>query len=284
MTKEIGTAPSPFNGDTRVAQGWYLQMIAYLSMNDAVYDTDKKRVIFFLSRMTKGEAAKWAEGHLKGAIENDAYGTFKDLSANFKALFYPKNVEQTAIRRISTLRQTGSVAAYASLFRTILADTGVTEDVTRIMFFRTGLKREIVSAILAFENIPKTLDEWLEKALDVEVRRTLIQPPSFTKAKDPYAMDIDRTEMEEDSEGEKRTRKTYLTPQERERRRKNGLCFKCGKKGLAKDCPNHPTMTATRKVVKETNDDDYTEFLEWKAFKARQTKKGKAKESEEEDF
>jgi hypothetical protein len=134
--------------------------------------------------------------------------------------------------------------------------------------------------------MPETLDEWLSKALDVEVRKTLLGPPVFTKAKDPYAMEIDRTEMEEEDDGERKARKTYLTPQERERRCKNGLCFKCGKKGLAKDCPNHPTMTATRKVVKESNDDDYAEFLEWKAFKARQAKKGKAKkeESDAEDF
>ncbi|KIK38080.1 hypothetical protein CY34DRAFT_91600 [Suillus luteus UH-Slu-Lm8-n1] len=277
--------PSPFNGDTRTAQGWALQLEAYLHLNTAVYDTDEKKVIFLLSRMMKGEAAKWAEGHLKTAIAAGTYGTFATLTTNFKAMFFPKNVAQTAICRISSLRQTGSVAAYASLFRTILADTGITEEVTRIMFFRNGLKREITHTILTFENIPNTLDNWLDKALDVEVRRMLINPPTYSKAKDPYAMDIDRMEMEEDSEGEKRTRKTYLTPQERERRRKNGLCFKCGKKGLAKDCPNHPTMTAAKKVVKE--DDDYAEFLEWKAFKTRQARKGKAKKEEseeEEDF
>lgn len=91
-------------------------------------------------------------------------------------------------------------------------------------------------------------------------------------------------EIDEDNDGEKRTRKTYLTPQECECRCKNGLYFKCGKKGLTKDCPNHPMMTAAKKVVKESQDDNYTEFLEWKAFKACQTKKSKAKESEEEDF
>jgi hypothetical protein len=215
-------------------------MESYLHFNDEVYDDDKKKVIFFLSRMTKGEAAKWAEGHLKAAVAASNYGTFKELSEKFQATFYPKNVAQTAIRRISTLRQTTSVAAYASLFCTILADTGITEEATRTMFFRNGLKREIVSAILSFDKMPETLDEWLSKALDVEVRKTLLGPPVFTKAKDPYAMEIDRTEMEEEEDSERKTRKTYLTPQERERRRKNGLCFKCGKKGLAKDCPNHP--------------------------------------------
>jgi hypothetical protein len=45
MPKEIGTAPSPFSGDTHIAQEWYLQMLSYLAMNKDVYDNDKKRVI-----------------------------------------------------------------------------------------------------------------------------------------------------------------------------------------------------------------------------------------------
>ncbi|KIK36416.1 hypothetical protein CY34DRAFT_16397 [Suillus luteus UH-Slu-Lm8-n1] len=192
MTKEIGTVPSPFNEDTHTALGWSLQMEAYLHLNDGVYDNDKRKVIFFLSRMMKGEAAKWAEGHLNHLLPEEC-----------RTDGHPPH-----------------------------------------------------------------------------------RPPSFSKAKDPYVMDIDHMEMEEDSEGEKRTRKMYLTPQEHKCRHKNGLCFKCGKKGLTKDCPNHPTMMTAKKVVKESNDDNYAEFLKWKAFKARQAKKGKAKkeESKEEDF
>jgi hypothetical protein len=49
--------------------------------------------------------------------------------------------------------------------------------------------------------------------------------------------------MDEDSEGEKRTRKAYLAPEGHERRHKNGFCFKSSKKGLTKDCPNLTMMT-----------------------------------------
>ncbi|KAG2366336.1 aspartic peptidase domain-containing protein [Suillus spraguei] len=128
-TKEISTAPAIFNGDTRTAQGWSLQMDAYMSMNDGIYNNDKR------------------------------------------------------------------------------------------------------------------------------------------KAKDPYAMDIDRAELDDEDEGEKWVKKTYLTLQEREHRCK--------------------VMTNTRKVVKESSDDDYKEFLEWKAFKACQMKKKapkKEESSDEEDF
>jgi hypothetical protein len=70
-----------------------------------------------------------------------------------------------------------------------------------------------------------------------------------------------------------------------EKRRKNGLCFKCSKKGLIKDCLNHLTVIMVKKTqtaAKHTTnkDADYQEFLEWKAFKARQVKK----QSEEVNF
>jgi hypothetical protein len=78
--------------------------------------------------MTKGEATKWVEAKLKKATTEENYSTFKDFSAEFKAMFFPNNIEQTAIKQISTLKQTSSVAAYVSLFHTIIADTNITNE------------------------------------------------------------------------------------------------------------------------------------------------------------
>ena len=68
------------------------------------------------------------------------FGKYNDLIEMIKLVFFPKNVAEMAIKRISSLKQTGSVAAYASLFQTIVADTGITEQATLMMFFRNGLK------------------------------------------------------------------------------------------------------------------------------------------------
>jgi hypothetical protein len=133
-------------------------------------------------------------------------------------MFFPKNIKQTSIRQISTLKQMGSVAAYISLFQTIIADTSISNKQTKILFFRNGLEREIAMAILNFEMLPAMVELWMEKALDIKVRRTLTTPPNFSKARHPYAMDIDRLgkDKEEDKEAP-RTRKTHLSPQEREK-------------------------------------------------------------------
>ncbi|KAG2060495.1 hypothetical protein BDR06DRAFT_871635, partial [Suillus hirtellus] len=54
-----------FNGDTHKATMWSLQMEAYFLLNAEVYNEDRKKINLTLSRMMKGEAAKWAEGELK---------------------------------------------------------------------------------------------------------------------------------------------------------------------------------------------------------------------------
>jgi len=119
-----------------------------LEINEEVYAHDNQKVVFILSLMTKGQAAKWAEGHLKtrhpfslnGEMVDSRFGKYNDLIEMIKLVFFPKNVAEMAIKRISSLKQTGSVAAYASLFQTIVADTGITEQATLMMFFRNGLK------------------------------------------------------------------------------------------------------------------------------------------------
>jgi len=64
---------------------------------------------------------------------------------------------------------------------------------------------------------------------------------SYSKKKDPYAMDIDRVEGEE-APAESSARQ--LSTGEKDRRRRLGLCFKCGNKGLSRDYPNHPKTQA----------------------------------------
>ena len=105
--------------------------------------------------------------------------------------------------------------------------------------------------------------------------------------KDPYTMDIDKIDADE-AETSTSVRKTYLSLQECEKRKKQGLCFKCGKKGLIKDCLNHPSITASvRKTVAKKDGEDDPEMEEfyaaWKAHKARKLKAAE-KKKDDEDF
>ena len=103
--------------------------------------------------------------------------------------------------------------------------------------FRLALKPSLAKHIIFGEKIPKTLEGWYEKAIQYNTNyqegMSLIGKPlkgGYTSQKngkksankDPNAMDIDSM-----TQG----KWTYLM--------KNGLCFKCEKKGhMAPDCPD----------------------------------------------
>ncbi|KAG2050582.1 hypothetical protein BDR06DRAFT_867900, partial [Suillus hirtellus] len=87
-----------FNGDTCKATAWSLQMEVYFLLNSEVYNEDKKKIILMLSRMMKGEAAKWAEGKLKKAtLDASVFNNYEVFTKKFKATFYPKNIAKTTM-------------------------------------------------------------------------------------------------------------------------------------------------------------------------------------------
>ncbi|KAG1871999.1 hypothetical protein C8R48DRAFT_770362 [Suillus tomentosus] len=63
---KIGTPPE-FNGDRDELHRFMLNCNTYLDINDKIYDNDKKKVIFALSFMTKGNAAAWKEDFMEAA-------------------------------------------------------------------------------------------------------------------------------------------------------------------------------------------------------------------------
>lgn len=81
MPKEVESMPEIFNGDICKTTKWSLQMVAYMILNSEVYNEDKKKIILILSRITKGEAEKWAEGQLKRATTSKAgFRTYNSFS------------------------------------------------------------------------------------------------------------------------------------------------------------------------------------------------------------
>jgi hypothetical protein len=156
-----------------------------------------------------------------------------------------------ALDRIITLKQTGGVDAYISIFRRLMADAEI-DDSIAIDFFRRGLKRDVAMDIMRHENLPDNLVDWMDTALDVEARRnSVFGNQSYQKKKDPYAMDIDVVQTGgEEASAEAPVRQGQLSAGEKDRRRRLGLCFKCGNKGLSRDCPNHPKTQAWKPSTK----------------------------------
>ena len=132
-----------------------------------------------------------------------------------------------------------------------------------IDLFASGIQPALMTRILSMDTIPTTLAEWYTKAAHFKSQwdrakslksrhqfssfnfRTS-QPKRESKPpRDENAMDVDLTDTA--SKG-----LSKLTNEEREYCRKNGLCFRCRKKGHnSRDCKGTETVRKfERKVTK----------------------------------
>jgi hypothetical protein len=71
--------PSPFNGKKEDFHGFRRELGLYLTANCKDFKEDESMVIFALSYMKIGAAAKWADAFVDKALENDDWGFYADF-------------------------------------------------------------------------------------------------------------------------------------------------------------------------------------------------------------
>ncbi|KIO00045.1 hypothetical protein M404DRAFT_29872 [Pisolithus tinctorius Marx 270] len=237
-------APSDFDGDQKNAMSWLYSVQTYLLVNEELYDTDMKRVVYALSYMKKGVARSWAATFQKTSLEKNppSFGTFANFVKDFKNSFTSPDTAGSAIAKLRNMKQKES-------------------DVALIEFFSQGLKLFIVNRIHMMETTPTKITGWYEYAQKFDAKwrkvnefsgrkekKTFHPRNSFAEEKDPNAMDVDGVR---------------LSKEERDRHIKEGRCFGCGNKGhLSWECPDKG-KTPQKKVKKickivevEESDDD----------------------------
>ncbi|KIO06287.1 hypothetical protein M404DRAFT_24566 [Pisolithus tinctorius Marx 270] len=158
-------APSDFDGDQKNAMSWLYSVQTYLLVNEEIYNTDTKQVIYALSYMKKGVAHSWAATFQKTSLEKNppSFSTFADFTKDFKNSFTSADTTGTAITKLSA------------------ADSTITEDVALIEFFSQGLKPFIFDT------------KWrkVNKFSGRKEKKTFYPRNNLAKEKDPNAMDID---------------------------------------------------------------------------------------------
>src|ERR1700677_1597579 len=78
-TKELRiNPPTHFTGNRDDLNNFIQDCTLYLTLNRAVYETDKKKIIFMLSYMTEGTARAWKEAFIRDVI-NSPRNNFRSL-------------------------------------------------------------------------------------------------------------------------------------------------------------------------------------------------------------
>ncbi|GBE87281.1 hypothetical protein SCP_1005280 [Sparassis crispa] len=251
--KELGfRKPEIFNGsDHSKLREFINQCKNYMAGNSHVYQEDNQKIAFVLSHMQGGTAGSWAQSFIETELTNDdflSYGSWRDFIASVNKAFGDENIEETARTLLRNIKQgTRTADDYIAEFRSLESKAKL-EDAGNIEYFKWGLNDPLRQRIYGMESMPKTLDKWYEytSRFDNQWRsaqifkrgtttttrgkgRSVHRPYYSASAKDPNAMDVDRVSI------------SRLSPDERQKRMKEGLCFLCGKKGhIANDRQFHP--------------------------------------------
>ena len=215
--------PKVFSSKQTELNKFLQDVLIYLTVNKEVYNNNEKKIMYFLSFMTEGDAASWKEEFLARKIEeaekNDTdlkLGTFKEVKEMIKRSFEPFDGPGDALEEMKQLRMANN--------------SNIDEHVAKFKILPTPLQKQVMTC----ENPPTTLKEWYEKATKFHSNWQRMQcifgrknetAPSTSQTKrrfqfptkkeqDPNAMDVDS-----------------MTTNERAELMRKGACFKCKKTG-----------------------------------------------------
>ena len=222
--------------------------------------SNQAKCIYMASWLDEGAPKTWLKAMLRR--NPNFYDDWNAFRAAFRLRFQDSDLEARKLHKLERLTQTGSAASYANEFVEGLEYVDWTEK-HAIRQFNRGLKHDLQVQLLK-EAEPGTLDEWIPLVvqmdnkmhnLEVETRRrdkfkssVSVSRPS-EKSHKPRAANSGSNnppppppgpshsgEVPMEIDGVKHGK---VTEAERERRRKDKLCFYCGKgKHMIAECPN----------------------------------------------
>ncbi|CCO35702.1 hypothetical protein BN14_09820 [Rhizoctonia solani AG-1 IB] len=114
-------APEPFKGGTGTeAKQWAARMSGWLRLSATQFEREEDVIRFLLVNM-EGAASAWALPHLANiGTDKATIKTVDDFDHAFERAFFDPDKQRAAERKITSLNQTTTTAAYATEFRTLL--------------------------------------------------------------------------------------------------------------------------------------------------------------------
>ena len=240
--------PDKFDGTRSKFRGFVNQVRLIIRMQPLRYPTEETQV-GFIGTLLSGTALSWFSPLVEknSPLLQDFHGFLEE----FTNTFGETDRVRTATTKLRSLQQRARAASiYAAEFRQLACDVDW-DDNALISAFRWGLRDDVKDLLLNLPD-PITLSEAITQAIRCDNRlferrqerrstygqyrmdsATHIQQPKVSM---PEPMQIDASRIQR------------LTPEEKNRRRKENLCLYCGEKGHGIDkCPRKPTTSKLHK-------------------------------------
>jgi hypothetical protein len=236
--------PEEFDGKSENLLNFISQCELVFHGKTKQFESGKARILYALSYMTKGTALPWQQTTVRAqdALIKDLIRQATEGNENLWELFV-KEIKRTFLSVSSKIEAQQSllrmkqgnmtVNEYDTHFLMTAINAELNQETLELLW-KQGLKPAIKQKIYESGSMPPTFEDWRirAKAIDQGWREFRVEHPFQTgKIRAVEQRVYDRPKLSTD---------------EYQRRRKGGLCYKCGNKGhLAKDC------FAKARVVKE---------------------------------
>lgn len=145
--------PSDFSGDRTKGRAFLNTCNTYLRLCPQEFASDQEKILWVLSFMKDGRAARWADQIFRWEEKNEEMTRFldwKDFLEEFQSHFLPVSSEAAAINRLEGIeyfQRNRSVEDYLDEFLELISDSGYEDKKTIVIKFRRGLRPTIQTAV-----------------------------------------------------------------------------------------------------------------------------------------
>jgi hypothetical protein len=200
------------------------QLGLYLTANQKDFTSDELMVIFALSYMKEGSAARWADAFMDRALEEDDWGTYPNFLDKLARDFSDKEEPRKALEQMNRLYQgKGTASNYFQKLEQLTTVAGIDIDwmLHILLQMEKGFNSVLIDQLYFIGAIPTNYREYKQRIIDIDdmqKRREANRKREVTpRAKNSDTMEVDRGEKA------KETRK----------------CYTCNNPGhLSQNCPN----------------------------------------------
>jgi Ty3 transposon capsid-like protein/Zinc knuckle len=238
--------PPPFSGrKIESLEAWIFQMQQFCILAP-IPEADR---IQFAATFLKDQAALWWRSYYQTIDWQDAAPNWNAFLVALRQQFVPVNTSISAYDRLQRLSQKASVNAYNHEFRAIMLELPDMDQATRMNYYLRGLKDNLRPFVAMQQPANLAAAETIAERVDAvtfkpTTRGTGFRPsPNYRSPGGTVPMELDAI--------------SKLTPNERDRLRREGGCFRCRKKGhLARDCTlanrTHSSINAIEEFPEES--------------------------------
>ena len=248
--------PERFSGDLGACGRFLVQCSLVFQQQPSTYNSDKSRIAFIISLLS-GKAAQWATALWES--NSPACQSYDAFSNEMRKVFdHPVKGKEASKRLLALSQGSSPVAQYAVDFRILAAESGWDDEALQGVFLR-GLAENIKDELAARDET-NNLEELITLATRLDNRLRERRREKSSRQPTPRGQVSVQTNMSYvptsspvlssssealPAEEPMQLGRAHLTPDERLRRQKSGLCIYCGQAGhYISTCPQRPKERA----------------------------------------